>query len=46
MGLLLMTGVLVALSAIALRFGADSRDGTASGWFERPHDNCNNGGAV
>jgi hypothetical protein len=46
MGLLLMTGVLVVLSAIALRFGADSRDGSASGWFERPHNNCKGGGAA
>ena len=46
MGLLLMTGVLVALSVIALRFGADSRDGSASGWFEGPQNNCNNGGAA
>jgi hypothetical protein len=46
MGFLLMTGVLVALSVIALRFGADSRDGSASGWFERPHNNCNGSGAA
>jgi hypothetical protein len=39
MGILLMTGVLVALSVIAVRFGADTRDSSASGWFERSHHN-------
>jgi hypothetical protein len=41
MGFLLMTGVLIALSVIAVRFGADSRDSSASGWFERPRTNRN-----
>ncbi|MGD0473029.1 MAG: hypothetical protein ABSB70_07400 [Candidatus Velthaea sp.] len=39
MGFLLMTGLLVALSVVAVRYGADSRDGSASGWFDRPYGN-------
>jgi hypothetical protein len=46
MGILLVTGVLVVLSVMALRFGADSRGGSASGWFEGPHNDCKGSGAT
>jgi hypothetical protein len=35
--MLLITGALIVLSVIAVRFGADSRECAPAGWFERPH---------
>lgn len=37
MSMLFVTGALVALSIMAVRFGADSREYAPAGWVERPH---------